>query len=393
MGIINFKKGIFKNKPTLFFAIASVWPVIGFLPGFPALVMYGVTLVYAAYCLSMTKKMNELVLALLIYIPIELILVQPPSVFQSWPRYVFFAALLMNVSPLLQSKKLRIQRRLIFQFMMWACVFIGVGSFFARFLGINFMTISSADLIFQTGTFGGLTTHSMMLGPIAGIAACYLTSIAMVSKRKWVWIWVFLALFAVLFSASRAALMAAIAGVIITAYRQSGSTNKFLQVGIVALVISASTYSLWEGALSGVIEKNTTTSGLNYDSRQSLWENRIAEFKDNPVLGVGFCATSMNDTLSVDLLSGRVETGSSWLIIFSMLGLIGACMIFPIFFRAVSVVYKRRDKLSSILCGVLTLFFVHMFAEGYVFAGGSFMAFMLWLTVGIAVDSKYRLET
>lgn len=391
MRINNFKKGILNNKPTLFFAIASVWPVIGFLPGLPALVMYGVTLAYAAYCLSKTKKMNELVLALLIYIPIELILVQPPSVFQSWPRYVFFAALLMNVSPLLQSKKLRLQREHIFQFMMWACVFIGVGSFFARFLGINFMIISDADYIFQTGAFGGLTTQSMMLGPIAGIAACYLTSKAMVSKRKMNWAWVVLALFAVLFSASRSALMAAIAGVIITAYRQSGSTNKFLQVGIVAFVISASTYSLWEGALSGVVEKNKTTSGLNFDSRQSLWEGRLVEFKDHPVLGIGFCASSINDTLSVDLSSGRVETGSSWLMIFSMLGLIGACLLFPIFFKAFSAVFKRRDDLSFVLCGVLTLFFVHMFAEGYVFAGGSFLAFMLWLTVGVAMDSKYKM--
>ena len=45
--------------------------------------------------------------------------------------------------------------------------------------------------------------------------------------------------------------------------------------------------------------------------------------------------------------------------------------------------------MGALLCGVLTLFFVHMFAEGYIFAGGSFLAFMLWLTVGVATDSKY----
>jgi hypothetical protein len=295
----------------------------------------------------------------------------------------------MNVSPFLQGDILRAQRRQVFQLMMCVCVFIGVGSFFARFMGINFMTASKVDIYLQTGLFGGLTKHSMTLGPIAGIAACYLASIAM-SKRRFIdWLWVVLALMSVLFSASRSALMAALVGLIITIYCQSGATSKFLRVVIVAIIIAASTFSLWNSSLSGVIEKNGSTSELSFDSREDLWENRIEEFKSSPVFGVGFCSSTLTSSSLVDLESGRLESGTSWLIILSMLGLIGAILVVPILFRSFKVAYRQKSDHGAVICGILARFFVHMFAEGYIFAGGSFLAFMLWLTVGVAMDCQY----
>jgi len=326
---------------------------------------------------------------LLLYIPLELILARPSSVFHPWQRYVLFAVLLMNVSPFLQGDILRAQRDQLFQLMMWVCVFIGVGSFFARFLGINFMTASNVDIYLQAGLFGGLTKHSMLLGPIAGIAACYLAGIAM-SKRRFIdWIWVVLALMSVLFSASRSALMAALAGVIITIFCQSGSTSNFLRVIIVAIIIAASTFSLWNSSLSGVIDKNGSTSEFSFDSREELWDNRIEEFKSSPVFGVGFCSSTIASSSSVDLESGRLESGTSWLIILSMLGLIGAILVIPILFRSFKVAYRQKGGHGAVLCGILALFFVHMFAEGYIFAGGSYMAFMLWLSVGVATDRRF----
>lgn len=377
------------DKFTLLFAIASAWPIIGFLPSLPSIVSYVIPIIYAIYCLTKMRGMDGLFLALLFYIPLELILARPSSVFHPWQRYVLFAVLLMNVSPLLQGDILRDQREQLFQLMMWVCVFIGVGSFFARFLGINFMKAGNMVFYNQAGLFGGLTKHSMLLGPIAGIAVCYLASIAM-SKRRFIdWLWVVLALMAVLFSASRSSLMAALVGLIITMYCQSGSTSNFLRVAIIAIIIAASTFSLWDSALSGVIEKNGSTSALSFDSREELWDNRIEEFKSSPVFGVGFCSSTMASSSSVDLESGRLESGSSWLIILSMLGLIGAILVVPILFRSFKVAYRQKSDHGAVICGILALFFVHMFTEGYIFAGGSFLAFMLWLTVGVAMDCQY----
>ena len=377
------------HYPSLLYAITCIWPACGFLPAFPSVLVYAFPILYAAYCLGKQRSFNPLLLLLIVYIPLELLIVQPSPVFKSWPRYVLFLLLMMNVSPLFDGRALRSYRENIFKITMYACVFLAVGSFFARFLGINFMRTFYVSDGFQTGTFGGLTPQSMMLGPIAGIAACYLASWVYKTKRKVDWLWVVMALGAVMFSASRSALMAAIAGIIVTVYRQSGSASKLIQVGIVSFVIAASTFSFWGSALDNVIEKNGSAGGLTIDSREALWIARLADFQESPVIGVGFCAAAHYD-YGVDEDSGRFESGTSWLIILSMLGIVGACIIVPILFKAFFSAYKSKTELSAIACGILALFFVHMFAEGYIFAGGSFLAFMLWLTIGIATDCKYK---
>lgn len=384
------KKVTTMNRQTLLYAVVCVLPVVGFVPHLPSLVVYLAAILYAAYCLKKSRGFDGLMLALVIYIPIELLIAQPSGIFRPWPRYVFFALLLVNVSPLLQSAVLRQYREDIFKCVMWTCAFLGVGSFFAYFLGINFMKVAAGDYILHSSLFGGLTTHSMMLGPIAGIGACCLTNRAMTRGKATDWIWVFISLFTVLLSASRSATMAAIAGVSITIYYKSGTVSKFAKYIVLAILILVSSNPLWEGALDGVLEKNGSTSELNFDSRAELWDERVEEFASSPLVGVGFCAIDTDASYGLDISSGRVETGSSWLIVLSMLGIIGAFIVVPIVFRAFILVRRRKDDLKAVLAGVLILFFVHMAAEGYIFAGGSFLAFMFWLTVGVATDSKLK---
>ena len=385
------KKVITMNRQTLLYAVVCIWPVVGFAPQLPSLVVYLASILYAVYCLHKSRGLDGLMLALVIYIPVELLLAQPPSLFRPWPRYVLFALLLMNVSPMLQSHILRQYREEMFKCVMWTCSFLGVGSFFAYFLGINFMKVGAGDYILHSSLFGGLTTHSMMLGPIAGIGACCLTNRAMTRGKAKDWIWVFISLFTVLLSASRSATMAAIAGVSVTVYYKSGAVSKFAKYIVVAVLILVSSNPLWEQAMDGVLEKNGSTSELNFDSRAELWDERVKEFASSPLVGVGFCAIDTDASYGLDISSGRVETGSSWLIILSMLGIIGAFIVVPIVFRAFILVRRRKDDLKAVLAGVIILFFVHMAAEGYIFAGGSFLAFMFWLTVGVATDSKFKL--
>lgn len=380
------------HYPSLLYALVAIWPAVGFLTPLPQLIVYGAPLLYAAYCFFNRDTYDKWFLALLAYIPLELLLASPPSLFQSWPRYVLFSALIMCVSPIFQGEKLRMNRERIFLCTMWGCTFLGVGSFLGWFMGWNYMTSSAVDFIENAGWFGGLTPHSMMLGPVAGIGACFLVSKAYSTKNALWGIVAIASLFAVFFSASRSASMAALAGIFVTLYRQSGSTSHFLKVGLVTFIIAASTFSMWEGALSGVKAKNKGTSVLNYDSRQKMWEERIEDFKSSPVYGVGFCATKLRNSSSIDLKTGRLESGTSWLVIFSMLGIVGACIMIPLFIRAYITVFRKEGEWNYLICGVLTLFFVHMFAEGYIFAGGSFMAFLLWLAVGVATDSEYETE-
>lgn len=161
-------------------------------------------------------------------------------------------------------------------------------------------------------------------------------------------------------------------------------------------MIGTASFPLWGSALDSVRAKNegNIKAGGAINSRDKLWTSRINEFSNSPIVGVGFCAidrTTSKD-MNLDERTGMVESGSSWLIILSMTGFIGAILLIPVFVRSYFTVYRDEDSFSALVCGILTLFFVHMIAEGYIFYGGSQMAFMLWLTVGVAMDCKYLIE-
>lgn len=385
------------NKPTFWFSLIVLNQVIGFTPGFPSVILYATFLVYAIYQLTRPGNIcNWGIMGFLIYIPLALLLTSPDAVFHSWERFVLFTLLVLCVSPIFTSEESIRNRLDMYKMLLVVCVIIGVGSFFARFLGINFMKTYNRDFMSQAGLFGGLTTHSMLLGPIAGIGALYMAYIAYLSRKKLYWVLSSLSAISVLFSASRSALAAMVAGFTIMLFRLSGSVNKFAITSVICIMIGTASFPLWGSALDSVRAKNEVNirSGGALNSREKLWTSRINEFSNSPIFGVGFCAidrTTSKD-MNLDKRTGMVESGSSWLIILSMTGLVGAMLLVPVFVRSYLTAYRDEDSFSALVCGILTLFFVHMIAEGYIFYGGSQMAFMLWLTVGVAMDCKYLIE-
>lgn len=385
------------NKPTFWFCLIVLNQVIAFTPSVPSVIIYAILFAYAIYQLSRPGiAFNWGIMFFLMYVPLALLITSPDAVFRSWERFVLFSLLVICVSPLLTSEATIRNRRNMYKMLLVVCVMIGVGSFFARFLGINYMVRNRLDLITAVGMFGGLTTHSMLLGPIAGIGALYLVYLAYQTKQKWYWLFAALSTCSVMFSASRSALASLVAGVTIMLLRLSGSVNKFAITAVTVIMLGMASFPLWGGAMDSIIAKNEANirKGSAINSRDKLWESRLNEFYSSPVFGVGFAAidrpSSGNE--GFDERTGMVESGSSWLIILSMTGLLGALMLVPTLLKAYLTAYRDQDQFSALVCGVLTLFFIHMLAEGYIFYGGSQMAFMLWLTVGVAMDCKYLIE-
>ena len=379
------------NKPTFWFAAIVLSKLLAFLPPFPPFVIYGIFILYSLYVLRRANFVFCIPLLLfLAYIPFQLLLVTPDSMFQSWERYVLFLLLLLCVSPLVIGDDFVVDyRKTIFQMSLAVCSFIGVGSFFARFLGINYGTQRQLDFILNTGVFGGLTSHSMLLGPVAGIGAIYGIWLGY-TRRSYAW-WGIAVLCAcsVMFSTSRASLMAAIAGITILLYKLSDTGTTFTKVTVGLIMLGTVSFPIWGGALDGVIRKNEANiaAGGVSSSRDALWESRIKEFESSPVLGVGFDAIDVKIASGgFDKNTGMVESGSSWLIILSMTGLVGATILFPFLIGTYKNVLKNDGEHSALICGILTLFYVHMIAEGYIFYGGSMLAFLLWITLGVAYD-------
>lgn len=385
------------DKPTFWFCLIELNQIVGFTPSVPSVVLYATLIGYAAYLLlKQGMEFNWGMIAFLGYVPLALLITSPDAVFHSWERFVLFALLIVCVSPLLTGKGTIENRWNMFQMLLAVCVMIGVGSFFARFLGINFMYRSRNDFLSSAGLFGGLTLHSMMLGPIAGIGALYMAYLAYQTRKKGYWILSALSIFSVMFSASRSALVALAAGITVMLFRLSGSVNKFVITAVVFIMVGVASFPLWGDALDAVIAKNEANirAGGATNSRDKLWDSRYSEFYNSPLFGVGFAAIDRQSSgdRGFDERTGMVESGSSWLIILSMTGLLGALMIVPVLLKAYVTAYRDDGKFSALVCGILTLFFVHMIAEGYIFYGGSQMAFMLWLTVGVAMDRKYLIE-
>ena len=231
----------------------------------------------------------------------------------------------------------------------------------------------------------------MLLGPIAGIGCTFCCWMGYTRRIKIYWYLGVLCMIAVMFSASRSAFMGAIAAITILLYKLTGTKAQFVKIVTGTILLAIVTFPIWGSALDPVMQKyrGNVAEGSAYSSRENLWRARIMEFKDSPLLGVGFDAIDLNLSATpdgYDKISGMVESGSSWLIILSMTGIIGTILLFPILFGTYRMLWNDSSPQAAMLLGLLTFFFVHMIAEGYIFYGGSMLAFLLWLTIGVSRD-------
>ncbi len=364
--------------------------VLGFNVGPVELVANVVFILLAVKLMASRIRFDNLLLCFLLYIPISLIIADPNPVFNSWMRYGFFVLLLLVVSPLLQNAKARYFRSRVFKASLFFCILIAAVSFVCYFLGINMMrnTYSGGELDYvqnTAGTFGGLTSQSMLLGPISGVALVACTYVALQSGKKVFWGLAVMCAGSLLFAASRSSLIATVLAEICLFYFSSKNKGLVLKRFLLVLLVSASTIPFWGGALEGITAKNkgSIESGVNLDSRGEKWSFRIEEWKSSPLFGIGFVAVSDRDNYTLD---GGIEPGSSWLALLSMTGIFGFLFFVVLFFRGIKRSLLRQTPMGALVGSLLVLLGVHMFAEGHIFSGGSYLCFLVWLVLGSAID-------
>ena len=133
---------------------------------------------------------------------------------------------------------------------------------------------------------------------------------------------------------------------------------------------------------------------MNLDSRNYLWKQRLDEFKGNPFLGIGFANIEDPAGESQDnTLGGKIEPGSSWLIVLSMMGILGGAAFLLILNNTLARLFQNKQKEYSCLLLALGVFWaLEMCAEGFIFASGSFLFFLLWSWVGAVECLSYQKE-
>lgn len=335
---------------------------------------------------------NVGVLLLLIACVISLIVNHPPSFFKAWNRLGVYTLILVVVSPLFYSDYAVSLRLKVLLYFLYIGVILSVGSFFAYFLGINLFERQGEMLEIGAGTFSGLMNHSMALGPISALSAILLFAFIVIPNgkakkpsRKAVLISLFVfCCGACLLAASRIALVGLVLGVLVVLFVSSrDNLAKAFRMIILVLFIAGVTYPVWGRFTAFVIQKQegNTAQGSIFYSREDKFAARIYEFRSSPIVGIGYCVADPDFT-GVNVTNGRVEPGSSWLAIASMTGILGLLAFLPLCFAALIKVWKIRDTLvCGILAGMLLFFFVHMIAEGYIYAPKSCFSLLFWLII------------
>ena len=344
---------------------------------------YAVLLVMPFVRLWSARSVSILLLMSLVAAGIGILLKQPLPVFRPWERLGMFALLLAAVGPLFRSPQNDAMSRQLFRWLARFCFVIGTLSAGCAVVGFN-----SGGILFS-----GLTPHSMVLGPIAGIGFLYgMQRVVTRYTEKGNLPLLHLlgggvCLVSVLLSASRSALLAACAGAAFLLLNMSrGKGMMILLLLLLCLLMLPFAGELTAGLLHKM--DSAQEAGSIFSSRAELWQDRMEEFCTNPLFGVGFASQSII-TFSHSLQSGIIEPGSSYLGCLSMLGLTGTLPLFSLLILALWHGRKPYGIPSAASC-VLVFFCAHMAFEGYMLSAGSILCILLWSSISATLATNAK---
>lgn len=341
-------------------------------------------------------KISAPFIALYIVILINILIIAIPGFFKPFQRATLFIILTLTCSSSIDTMVATKFRAYLFRYIIFGLAIIGVGSFFCFFAGINLMANRTAGLAdFEKyashgGWFGGLASHSMMLGPIAMISALTFYFLYQKKSEKLYLFLFFTSAMSAVFAASRAALLGLVVAVVYNLI--TGKVNAIFRKRMIGVIVLSSilTIPIAGIAFKGIINKQTVREAQNegLNSRQDKFDYRIAEFKSSPLLGVGFCAIDINGGDTYDPKDGRIEPGSSHLSVLSMLGLMGFAVYLWILYKGYANSKSIGSLHSRFVLSCFIALFVHAWFEGYVLAAGGFLALLYWLIIGQCIDCK-----
>lgn len=390
-----FKKRLSLLNKLIIFVI-SVFLVCSTVTGFivlPQFFYYGSLGIVGVWMFANGGRAHfsmPLIALFLIFCALSLIVNQPPSYFRAWGRLAGFAMVVLIMSPMITSFKMSLFRQHLLNVIMWMLVALSVGSFFCYFLGINFFIRNDEILAIAAGHFSGLYSHSMLLGPCAALSSIFIFSYFLNERKRWQLYILLCCLGSTFLAASRAALAGCLIGLIVSYLRIfRGQISKAVIVGLSICIIIVASFPIWGGVTDFVLEKQAANieRGGAFNSREGIWNRRMVEIKEHPILGVGFCCVDERYTY-VNKSTGVIEPGSSWLAIFSMTGFVGFITILALFYKVFVRTWNNPFKDESCLfSGFLAFYAVHLVFEGYLLAVGSVMGMMFWLILSCAWNS------
>lgn len=309
--------------------------------------------------------------------------------YQPWRRLIFFLIFLCCYGPLFISETLDRLRRKTLKLI---CIAFTAISLFAMIAYTTKLAVSGyVEAFWPFSKF-----NVMVMAGVCAVSIIYLFyrifDVACRNKIRLVCYSVALViLVAMLVVAASRVAMAGVAFALIVSIVAGvlfGKKRILTVKNIVGVVIALLMATAMVVPFTELMEKKVEYSeshGSYLSSRANRWENRIREFKESPIIGVGFSSyryrnTALNPFDDVSTI-GRIEPGSSWLFLLSSLGVVGFAAFALIFIKRVYDNVKYYTNYSLLLLTLLAFLAIHMTAEGYVVAAGSPICPVLWLAL------------
>ncbi len=361
---------------------------IKFLPSVPSGIYYSAWGVIALLVLMKgTIKINFTTLIFLVFCLLSILGNTIPSYFQVNERFFGMLMIVFCVGPFVDNEWISKIRRAVLQRFVWTLVVITIISFLLFFIYKPITLTERANL------FGGITIHSMLMGPMAAISMICLVNYVYLNreslskfKRISFIIMAFMCFSACCLAGSRSALMAAIVMLLGWLWFYTSNFQQFLKFFLALSFIVAATSPIWWTYTETIQNKikYSQSQGSASATRDHLWGQRIAEFESSPIIGIGFATISFKTSHAPNKYDGNVEPGNGWLFILSSTGIISFVMFAALYFKICWKLYKKRDKNAILYLCLLIFYSVHLNAEGYTLSSGAPLFFLLWLTLGTA---------
>lgn len=370
-----------------FLTLFTITRIIKFVPTMPAPIYYSIWGVCALYIIICGfKKINYSTLLFIFFCFLSILGNSIDAKYNIGLRFTGFLLIVGSVGPLFDSEWLYSLRRNCFHNVSAGLVFVTIVSFLIYCIYPSSMMTTRGHL------YGGVTLHSMQMGPIAGLSTVYLAYRFLISKhdidvkyKVFYVIGICISLLSCVLAGSRSAILSMIVSGIVCLYLYyRNDMVTFFKIVICILFIVLITSSLWWSyteAVQAKIAISESRGGL-ITARSFSWKARIEEFLQSPFIGCGFA--SVVGTLSERGSEGMVEPGNGWLFILSSTGIVSFLLFVCAYIRYIVMLVKNTFDESILLVSSLVFVGLHLNAEGYTLSSGIFLFYYLWLSIGYA---------
>lgn len=308
-------------------------------------------------------------------------------------RLVLFSFILILACPIYTSLRWHLYKKRIMQNLFIGFIGVVLINLYAKMIGYNLRAMIQGWEDLTDKQFSGFCDQPMWLAAAAAVSTIFCAYLVFEQKKKkrmqqYFYIVLLLcSIYVTMISGSRSAFLAAMGAMCIVLYllvKNKARLIKYvISAAVVALVLSPIFFN--RKTFGAMMVKQEHQEEVGSTSRDKVWNDRMAEFKSSPLIGVGFGAHGVGDEKEV----GTVETGGGWISILAQTGILGLVLAISIIFKAFTPIRKiRQDNSMMVIYAAYFFFIVHSIVEGYMFQGGWYLCLIFWMVIGLLIENK-----